>query len=116
MKVFISHSSHDRWVAGRIAGDLESRGIDIFLDEKSVETGDSIPHSINDNLRSCDELLILLTPTSVNSQWALVELGGAVALDKRVIPIRYHVPSKDIPQIISNTLARDINEIERCYD
>lgn len=116
MKIFISYSSHDKWVAGRIARDLQERGIEIFLAEKSISAGDSIPQSITDNLRSCDEVLLLLTPTSAASQWVLIELGGALALGKRVVPVLYHVQSGSVPQAICNTLSRDINEIEHYYD
>jgi hypothetical protein len=34
VKVFISHSSLDKWIARRIAADLADLGIETFLDEK----------------------------------------------------------------------------------
>ena len=46
MKVFISHSSKDKWAARRISQDLLQMGIESFLDEKDIETGDAIDESI----------------------------------------------------------------------
>jgi sulfopyruvate decarboxylase TPP-binding subunit len=62
MKVFISHSSTDKWIARQISMHLAAIGIDSFLDEKEIETGDSIDEAIQTHLADCDELLMLLSP------------------------------------------------------
>ena len=116
MKVFISHSSVDKWAARRISEDLVARGAETFLDEKDIDTGDDISASIQSNLNSCDDCMIILSPSSVESAWVLVELGGAIALGKRVVPILLHVGSNSIPSPISMKLARDINDIDKYYD
>lgn len=115
MKVFISHSSRDRWVARKISEDLNGLGVKTFLDEKDMDTGVSIDESISANLKDCDECLILLSSSSINSQWVLVEMGGAKALGKRLIPILLNIGVNEIPNPISKNLARDINEIEKYY-
>ena len=116
MKIFISHSSQDKWIARRISEDLEAEGIKTFLDEKHMETGDVIDASISEHLRECDEMLMLLSPAALNSQWVLIEIGGARALKKRLIPILLHVSANEMPQLLSKHLARDINDIDRYYD
>jgi hypothetical protein len=116
MRVFISHSTQDRWVASRISDDLRRRGIETFLDAKDIETGDTVARSIQSSLADCDELLLLLSPAAIQSPWVLLEVGGAKALDKRVVPILHHVGPNDIPAPISTELARDINDIARYYD
>lgn len=116
MKIFISHSSQDKWIAMRISEDLESRGIKTFLDEKDIETGEAINGSISKNLQECDEVLMLLSPPALNSQWVLIEIGGARALEKRLIPILLHVSTNEMPQLLSKHLARDINDIDKYYD
>ena len=116
MKVFISHSSRDKWAARRISDDLNKLGVNTFLDEKDIETGESIDESISAHLKECDECLILLSPSSLNSQWVLIEIGGAKALGKRLVPILLHIGVNDMPSPISKHLARDINEIEKYYE
>jgi len=116
MKIFISHSSKDKWAARRIAQDLEESGATVFLDEKDIESGTSIDASIRENLNDSDHFLILLSPASLRSDWVLLELGGALALGKTIIPILLYVGANEIPQAINLKLARDINEVERYYD
>jgi len=116
MKVFISYSSYDRWVARKIAEDLKRERISTFLDEKDIETGASIDESIALHLKDADELLLLLSPASLKSTWVFIELGGARALGKRVAPILLHVGANEVPQPISHSLCRDINDIDKYYD
>ncbi len=116
MKVFISHSSRDKWVARRISQDLNAIGVETFLDEKDIETGASIDEMIGGHLKDCDDCLILLSPTALNSHWVLVEIGGAKALGKRLVPVLLHIGTNEMPAPISKLLARDINDIEKYYD
>lgn len=116
MKIFISHASLDKWAARRISNELNAIGAKTFLDEKDIETGDSIDSEIRKHLKSSDEVLILLSPASVKSHWVLVEVGGAQALEKRLVPILLYLGANDIPSPINKTLARDINSIEAYYE
>lgn len=116
MKIFVSHSSKDKWAARRIAKDIEELGHSVFLDEKDIVTGDSIDTSIQAHLKESDHLLLLLTPASLQSQWVLVELGGAIALGKRIVPILLYVGANEIPSVINLRLARDINDIAAYYE
>lgn len=45
----------------------------------------------------------------------LIELGGALALKKRIVPILLYVSANEAPKAINLKLARDINEIDRYY-
>ena len=116
MKVFISHSTADSWIARRISEDLNALGVETFLDAKDIETGASIDDSIRDHLTESDEMLMLLSPIALKSHWVLMEIGGANVLKKRLIPIMLHVPLNELPQPIVKYLARDLNDIERYYD
>ncbi|WP_428236451.1 toll/interleukin-1 receptor domain-containing protein [Gracilimonas sp.] len=115
MKIFISHSSKDKWAARRISQELEGLGASTFLDEKDIKTGESIDDKIQEHLHDSDDLLILVSPSSVESQWVLIELGGALALKKNVIPIFLYVGANEIPKPIGKLLGRDINDIEKYY-
>jgi TIR domain len=116
VKIFISHSSIDKWVARQISRLLEADGHTTFLDEKDIKSGESIDSAIQVHLKDSDHVLLLLSPASVKSQWVLIELGGAKALGKHIVPVLYHVGSNEIPQAISNLLARDINDLDKYFD
>jgi hypothetical protein len=115
MKIFISHSSKDKWAARRIAEDLHNIGATTFLDEKDIRTGQSLDESIKAHIKDSNDFLILLSPSSLKSEWVLVELGGAMALEKRIVPILLYVGANEVPQIINLRLSRDINDIDRYY-
>jgi TIR domain len=116
LKVFISHSSLDKWIARRVSKDLEALGATTFLDEKDIETGDSIDDAIQEHLSECDEILMILSPAALSSHWVLLEIGGAKALGMRLIPILLHVGPNDLPAPLGKGLARDLNDIEKYYE
>jgi len=116
VKVFISHSSLDKWIARRISQDLEALGATTFLDEKDLETGDSVDDAIQEHLSECDEIVMVLSPAALASHWVLLEIGGARALGMRLVPILLHVGPNDLPSPLGKGLARDLNDIERYYD
>jgi hypothetical protein len=115
--VFISHLSNDRWIARQMAAIIERKakrhGVRTFLDEVDLEGGDRIPATIKTNLHACEEFVILLSPQSVTRQWVLVELGGAWALDKRVMAITYNLAAEKIPDIIDHDKGYDLNDFDR---
>ena len=75
--VFISHSSKDRWIARQMARLIEERDIKTFLDEKDIQGGDLLSESIKKKIQECDELLVLLSPHSSESNWVKHEIGAA---------------------------------------
>jgi hypothetical protein len=115
MKIFISHSSYDKWVARQISRQLEEQRHQTFLDEKDIKTGDSIDASIQSHLKDSDHLLIIISPSSLKSHWVFIEIGGGKALGKRIVPILFHVEPNEVPSAISQLLARDINDIDTYY-
>jgi hypothetical protein len=114
--VFISHSSKDRWIARQMVALIERKarlhGVKAFLDERDIRGGDSIPESILAMLRDCQEFVILLSPQSLPRQWVLIELGAALGLRKRVVPIMCNVELGQIPDIIRLTKAYELNQFD----
>jgi TIR domain len=115
--VFISHSTKDRWIARQMAAIVQDRGrqqgIVTFLDEKDIEGGDDIPRTILQKLRASEEFVVLLSPQSVNRPWVLIELGAAWGLGKRLTAIIDKVAPKEMPDIIAQTKAYDLNDFDR---
>jgi hypothetical protein len=116
MKVFISHASADKRIARRIADELHAIGVDTFLDENNLSTGDDFEHTIQRELARCDDFLVLLTKRSIGREWVLIELGGALALRKRIVPILHLIEPEQIPGAIGKNLARRLSDIGRYYD
>ena len=83
-----------------------------FLAEKDIKGGDSINEVVRASLEECCECLVLLTRNSFDREWVLIEIGGAWVQKKRVVAIINHVLPSEMPDIISNHLAIDLNDFD----
>ena len=90
IKIFISYSSEDKADAEKLAKILKEVGVDYFLDIKDVNWGDNIHVSIDNALSECTDLVVIISPASLQSQWVPYEIGSASALKKRILPYLTH--------------------------
>lgn len=68
-KVFISHSSKDKGFAKWLATDLSAAGHQPWLDEWSIEVGESIPQKISEGISEADFVIVILSEASAASRW-----------------------------------------------
>nr|XP_043611786.1 disease resistance protein RUN1-like [Erigeron canadensis] len=79
---------------------LIDAGINTFLDDEEIETGEDLKPELEDAIRSSRASVIVLSENYATSSWCLDEL--ALILDQRrvsdqiVIPIFYHVDPTDV--------------------
>lgn len=116
MKVFISHSSAETWIARKVCEDIMRLGIDVFLDNKDIQTGDDFDGKTNEHILDSDEIIVLVSQAALRSNWVMIECGAARVLRKRLVPILIDVAPNELPQPINRHLARDLNQVERYYD
>jgi len=110
-KTFISYSSKDRPVARRIANDLQSRGIHVWMDEFEILPGDSIVEKIADGIRTSEYLIVLISKNSVGSSWVRKEFELAFernrdASERRLIPVR--VDDTPVPPYLAGVQYVDL--------
>jgi TIR domain len=115
VKVFISHSSDEEWLVRVIAPELEKLGIVAYHYERN-EMGSLVEETIEKEISECDEFLVLLTPTSVKSEWVIEEITIATFLRKRVIAFYMYLDDAAIPRRLKNVLRRHVGEIQVYYD
>lgn len=109
-RVFLSHSSLDKEFARKLARDLRSHGLAVWVDEAELKTGDSIIEAIAASLPAVDHVAVVLSPNSVSSRWVQKELSLAVSLEIRgqiasVVPILYR--PCELPQLLQDKLYAD---------
>ena len=75
--VFVSHSGEDTWVARQIARGISDCGAYPFLDEADVEVGAEFEEDIREFLDRGHELLVLVTPWSLDRPYVWAEIGAA---------------------------------------
>jgi len=115
LKIFISHSHDEEWLAEMIAAELQKIDVDPFYYKRN-ETGTPITSDVRAKLNDCDEFLILLTPTSIWSHWVLYELSVAHYLGKAIRPFSMYLSEQEIPPMVRDLVRRPMGEIRHYYD
>lgn len=117
-RVFFSCSDKDRFVAKmcvRLIEERSKRRIEVFLYDKDIEGGDSIPEAIRQAIRNCHEFVVLLSPFSKDRPWVMNEIGAAWGLKKTIVAIVDKVNPSEMPDIIKPYKAIDLNSFEIEY-
>jgi hypothetical protein len=102
-KVFINHTQKDSDLAMDLARRLEEAGVKVFPVEKSAVNGESVITTINPALRKADEVIVIVTDSSVNSPGLNSQTGAALGLRKRVTRIVVGLEGNELPPFIGKT-------------
>jgi hypothetical protein len=87
LRVFLSYAAADKPYADRVRSVLSRRAnLRIFTTE-SLSAGEDWASRLKDELSRCQLFVVVLSPSSVESNWILHELGAAWGLNKPIIPI-----------------------------
>jgi hypothetical protein len=113
-QVFISHATADKWLARALCEKIESQGATTFRDDRDIDGGDDIPETIRRQIKLSRELVVLLTPNSVNRQWVTLEVGAAWGWSRniRIVTVMCHVDIDPIPGMIKSKKAIDLNDFD----
>jgi hypothetical protein len=108
--VFLSYNSQDRQFAERLAGDLVGHGLRVWWDQWEMQVGDSLIAKIQEGIQASSWLTVVLSPTSVASNWVKRELASALAdeisTDRvRVLPLL--VADCEVPLFLRDKLYAD---------
>lgn len=87
-QVFISYSSHDKEMAGRVCAALESAGFSCWIAPRDIEEGADFPSAIVQAIKNVKSMVVLLTTEAVASPHVLSEIGHAFNARKRMLPVR----------------------------
>ncbi len=119
MNVFVSYSHSDEKLAQSLVDTLRKRGVDVWLDEDKMKSGDLLPFRVSKAISECDCFCVLCSHKSSKSRLVRIEISAA--FDRwirepkfRIIPVA--VDSDSIPTIllgmhyveIKNKTAKDI--------
>lgn len=74
---FISYSTIDQAFADRLYTDLQANGVRCWFAPHDIAGGRKIHEQIDEAIRLHDKLLLILSPSSINSKWVQLELTKA---------------------------------------
>jgi hypothetical protein len=119
--IFVSHAGPDTWVARQIAGHIEAVGAKPFLDEAHIAIGEDFEEEILAALDTCRELLVLLTPWSLQRPYVWAEIGAAWVRRIPVLGVPYGLTPESlsaraaIPLLLKKRNLVDINDLDRYF-
>ena len=117
-QVFVSHATADKWLAKTICEKIESVGATCFRDDRDIHGGDDIPDEIRRQIKRSRELIVILTPESVRSQWVTLEVGAAWGWSSRlrIVVVMNHVSVDPIPGMLKRKKAIPLNDFDQYLD
>jgi hypothetical protein len=92
LEAFLSHSSVDHEMAGKIARLLRGHGVPTFYAPQNLVGGQAWQDEILGALTRCDWFLVLLSPDAITSMWVKRETAWAlqdVRYENRIIPLMF---------------------------
>lgn len=121
---FISYSSQDQEFADRLHADLQNKGVRCWFAPHDMPIGARIRPAIDESIRLHDKLLLVLSETSVSSQWVEQEVETALAREREpegktvLFPVRIDDSVMEIrsgwPALLKNT--RNVGDFTRWKD
>jgi len=117
---FISYASKDHAFAERLHADLQNKGVRCWFAPEDMKIGDRLRPRIDETIRLYDKLLLVLSKTSVASQWVEQEVETALARERQqgttiLFPVRIDNTVMAVetgwPALIRNT--RNIGDFRR---
>ena len=110
-RIFVSHSHSDNVFCRQIVLSLTDVGLDVWYDERTMGAG-NLAQNIERALNAADTYIIVLSPTSVASQWVQIEWYAALDLFRenkiRFVPII----APDMGDVEIPLLMRGLHRIE----
>jgi hypothetical protein len=86
---FFSYSREDLDFALRLAKDLKKAGARVWMDKLDIRPGQPWQRRIDEALDTCPRVLVILSPSSVDSDNVMAEVTLALDEKKEVIPVLY---------------------------
>jgi hypothetical protein len=86
---FICYSHEDVVFARKLAQDLRSKGARVWMDKLDIRAGQPYRRKIDEALRSCDRMIVIISPASVESDEVASEYTSFLKRRRAVIPVLY---------------------------
>jgi hypothetical protein len=110
MPVFISYSHSDKEFVDRLATNLFSHRVHVWVDRWELRVGDSIISKVQEAIESSSALLVVLSKASVASEWCKKELTAGLIREleeKRIVVLPVLVEDCSVPLMLRDKLYAD---------
>ncbi len=110
MPIFISYSHKDKAFVDKLATQLVSRNVNIWLDRWELSVGDSLVERIQDAVDGASALLVVLSKSSTASEWCKKELSAGLLREleeKRVVVMPVMLEDCEVPVFARGKMFAD---------
>ena len=111
---FICYAREDMAFALKVAEGLKGRDIPVWVDKWNIEPGTDWDRAIEETLRSCANVVIILSPAAVTSNEVRGELRTALNGEKFIVPLLYQ--PCEIPRQIQHLQYVDFSGSDSAAD
>jgi len=87
LNVFISYSRDDLGFSDQLDAALGLTNFDTTIDRRGISGGEDWKSRLGNLIRGCDTVVFVLSPSSAQSEICAWEVGEAIRLGKRIIPV-----------------------------
>jgi TPR repeat protein len=84
---FVSYSRADFEFVLRLAKDLKTKGAQVWMDKLDIRAGQIWAIAVESAMKACGRMLVILSPSSVNSSQVRAEFTYALTNKKELIPV-----------------------------
>ncbi len=110
MPVFISYSHNDNEFVANLAAHLVKHNTRVWVDTWQLRVGDSIIEKIQEALQESSALLVILSKSSVQSNWCKKEINAGLMREleeKKVIVLPVLLEDCDVPLFLKEKMYAD---------
>jgi hypothetical protein len=109
--IFVSHAGGDWPAVANIVSRIQEHGLEVRLDRREIDLGDSFIRFMEESLVSCDYCLLLWSSAAAQSKWVRVEWEAAfhraVSESQRFLIIGM-LESHPVPELLRPRLRIDL--------
>ena len=110
-QVLISYSERNRETMEKIRNSLRRESLTVWTNTTDVQTGEDFQSAIDRGIEQTDNLVYLVSPDSVESEYVRKEIEYAVSLHKRIIPLLVGETAPDsIPKVLQGVQYIDLTD------
>ena len=109
-RVFISHASADDDFVKKLRITLEGQRIPVWVDSRNLRGGNKLAPEIEQAIEQARQVLVVLSPQTVNSPWVRKEVCKALEIERRRANDGYRVIPLLLPGITVGALGNWFDE------
>jgi hypothetical protein len=113
MSIVISYSHEDKDFVDELGANLFKNQVHVWMDRWELKVGDSLTRKIQDAIQGADAMIVVLSNTSVESEWCKRELTAGLVREleeKRVVVLPAIIDDCAIPLFLKDKIYADFRK------